>query len=253
MLIFGKWVNLFYEKALGIPSSSVVKAVDRTNKIDKSKQSVKKYTIVLDPGHGGIDTGTSYGTMYEKDLTLKIVKYAEAYLKDKGYTVVLTRNEDKLIPLKQIGNIANSSNADAFVSIHINSINDSSFKGITTYYYDVNGYEKEERTKLAETIEKYALKNDGWDNKGIRRQNLAVLRYSNMPSVLVECGFITNTDDREKLAKDAILKKLGENVSDGVIDYLNQNSTSAHSRDSYNNKSKTVKSSVANSGKKSKE
>lgn len=220
MLIFGKWLNLFYEKALGMPSPAVVKAVDGNNS-KVNKKPIKQYIIVLDAGHGGIDAGTSYKDIYEKDLTLKIVKYAEIYLKDKGYTVVLTRNEDKLVPLKEIGNIANASHADVFVSIHINSINDINFKGITTYYYDMNGYEKEERIKLAETIEKETMKNDGWENKGIRRQNLAVLRYSNMPSALVECGFITNAEDREKLSKDDILKRLAENISNGIIEYLN--------------------------------
>lgn len=223
MLIFGKWINVFYEKALGMPSPAVVKAERSNIKVSSNKKAVNQYTIVLDAGHGGIDAGTSYGNIQEKDLTFKIVKYAEAYLKNKGYKVILTRNEDKLVPLKEIGKIANASNADAFVSVHINSINDANFKGITTYYYDVNGYQKEKRMDMAETIEKSAIKDDGWENKGIRRQNLAVLRYSNMPSVLVECGFITNEDDRKRLLKDDVLKKLAKNISDGTIEYLNKN------------------------------
>ncbi len=223
MLIFGKWMNIFYEKALGMPSPAVVKAEKDNIKVGSNKKNMKQYIIVLDAGHGGIDAGTSYKNIQEKDLTFKIVKYAEAYLKDKGYKVVLTRNEDKLVPLKEIGNIANASNADAFISIHINSINDINFNGITTYYYDANGYQKEERMSLAETIEKKAIKNDRWEDKGIRRQNLAVLRYSKMPSVLVECGFITNEDDRKRLLKDDVLKRLAENISDGTIEYLDKN------------------------------
>ncbi|MBV7272136.1 N-acetylmuramoyl-L-alanine amidase [Clostridiaceae bacterium UIB06] len=223
MLMFGKWMNIFYEKALGMPSPAVVKAEKGNIKVGSNKKNMKQYIIVLDAGHGGIDAGTSYKNMQEKDLTFKIAKYAEAYLKDKGYKVVLTRNEDKLIPLKEIGNIANASNADAFISIHINSINDVNFNGITTYYYDANGYQKEQRMSLAETVEKKAIKNDGWEDKGIRRQNLAVLRYSKMPSVLVECGFITNEEDRKRLLKDDVLKRLAENISDGTIEYLDKN------------------------------
>ena len=225
MLVFGKWINIFYEKALGMPSPAVVKAERDNIKVGSNKKAVSQYTIVLDAGHGGIDAGTSYGNIQEKDLTFKIVKYAEAYLKDKGYRVVLTRNEDKLVPLKEIGKITNASNADVFISIHINSINDVNFNGITTYYYDVNGHQKEERMSLAETIEKKAIKSDGWTDKGIRRQNLAVLRYSNMPSVLVECGFITNEGDRKRLLNEDVLKRLAENISDGAVEYLNKNNT----------------------------
>jgi N-acetylmuramoyl-L-alanine amidase len=217
MLLFGKAINPVYEKVLGEPYSPMVKAIDKNNKF---KKPIREYTIVLDAGHGGIDNGTSYKDMYEKYLTFKIVKYAEAYLKDKGCKVVLTRNEDKLIPLKKIGEKVNEANADAFISIHINSINDITFKGITTYYYDAKGYQKDERMKLAQIIEKEAIKDDGWENKGIRRENFAVLRYSKIPCVLVECGFITNEEDREKLSKEDALKRLAENISNGTIEYL---------------------------------
>lgn len=217
MLLFGKVLNPVYEKVLGEPYSPMVKAIDKNNKF---KKPISKYTIVLDAGHGGIDNGTSYKDMYEKYLTLKIVKYAEAYLKDRGFNVVLTRNEDKLIPLKKIGDKVNEANADVFISIHINSINDTSFKGITTYYYDVNGYQKNERIKLAQEIEKKAVKEDKWENKGIRRENFAVLRYSKIPCALVECGFITNDEDRKRLSQEEVLKRLAENISNGTIEYL---------------------------------
>lgn len=219
-LLLCKAINPFYEKMTGETYSPMVKAFGKNSTDNKTKIPEKKYTIVLDAGHGGVDVGTSYKDMYEKDLTLKIVKSSESFLKDKGYNVILTRNEDKLIALKEIGNKVNKANGDVFVSVHINAISDASYKGITTYYYDVNGYQKDERIKLAETIEKEMIKENKWDNKGIRTKNLAVLRYSKIPCALVECGFITNEEDRKKLAKDEVLKSLGENISNGIIEYL---------------------------------
>ncbi|MCI1945408.1 N-acetylmuramoyl-L-alanine amidase family protein [Clostridium luticellarii] len=223
MLVLGKSI-----KILNINNSINMTAVPIDSTIDKQAASskytpLKKYYIVIDPGHGGIDKGTSYGNMYEKDLTLKIARYAAAYLKGKGNVVFLTRNEDKLLGLDEIGDKVNSSYADAFVSIHVNSLNDNNFNGITTLYYDVNGYQKDERIKLARAIESEAVKNDNWANKGIKRQNLAVLRYSKVPGVLVECGFITNAQDRIRLSNENVLKRLGENISNGIIYYLNEN------------------------------
>ncbi|AWI03011.1 N-acetylmuramoyl-L-alanine amidase family protein [Clostridium drakei] len=208
----------------------VVMAVDKgeTKKSAATNinKNISKDVIVLDAGHGGIDNGTSYKNLYEKDLTLKMVKYAEAYLKSKGYTVVLTRNKDELIPLKEIGRRVNASSGTVFVSIHVNSISDANFKGITTLYYDVQDYQKDERIKLANILEKEAVKSDKWESKGIKKQNVAILRYSKIPCALVECGFITNSEDRDKLSKDEVLKRLSENISNGIIKYLKQSSDS---------------------------
>ncbi|NMM65286.1 N-acetylmuramoyl-L-alanine amidase [Clostridium sp. P21] len=225
LLLFGKAaINLKESKIMG--SQPVVMAVGKngTNKLETTKvdKHLKKDTIVLDAGHGGIDNGTSYKNLYEKNLTLKMVKYAESYLKSKGYTVVLTRNKDELIPLKEIGRRVNASSGTVFVSIHVNSISDPNFKGITTLYYDVQGYEKQERIKLANILEKEAVKSDNWTSKGIKKQNVAILRYSKIPCALVECGFITNNEDRDKLCKDEVLKRLSQNISDGIIKYLKQ-------------------------------
>lgn len=221
MLILSKNINILNGKdSINITAAPLENIV---NKSPSTSTSSSKYYIVLDPGHGGIDMGTSYGSMKEKDINLKIAKYAKSYLNSKGNKVLLTREEDKLLSLKEIGNKVNSSGGDVFVSIHVNSLNDKNFKGITTLYYDVNGYQRQERIKLANSIEKECVKNDGWENKGIKRQNLAVLRYSKIPGVLVECGFITNEQDRKRLSNERILKTLAVNISNGIISYLNEN------------------------------
>ncbi|KZL90146.1 N-acetylmuramoyl-L-alanine amidase family protein [Clostridium magnum] len=225
--IFGKMSIFLQRDGTSFP---IVMAVDK-NKEENSNNN-KNYTIVLDPGHGGVDLGTSYKNFNEKDLTLKIVKYAEEYLKDEGYAVVLTRNEDKLVPLKEIGNIANNSNADVFVSVHINSLQDINYKGITGYYYDGKGYETDERIKLVKTIGDEILKSDSWEDKGVKRENFAVLRYTKMPSALIECGFITNEEDRARLSKDEVLKRLAENISKGIINYLDHQVKNGYNKNS---------------------
>jgi N-acetylmuramoyl-L-alanine amidase len=233
--IFGKGMILFREgKFIKESTSPIVMAVDKNKNPGKSEKAEKnkKYVVILDAGHGGMDFGTSYKNLNEKNLTFKIVKYAEEYLKDEGYTVVLTRNEDKLIPLQQIGNIANDANADVFVSIHVNSLDDINYKGITAYYYDGKGYETDERIELSKTIEDEILKSDSWENKGVKRENFAVLRYTKMPSTLIECGFITNEEDRARLSRDEVLKKLAKSISGGIIKYLDENGNNGYTENS---------------------
>ncbi|WP_125153423.1 N-acetylmuramoyl-L-alanine amidase family protein [Clostridium rectalis] len=181
-----------------------------------------KKLIVIDAGHGGKDKGTIMGSLYEKDINLKISKYTKNYLEYAGYKVLMTRNEDKFIPLREIGNIVNKEKPEIFVSIHVNSFKESKYKGISTYYYDYKGYQRDERIKLAKTIQNSNAKSGLWYDRGIYRQNIAVLRYSKSPCVLVECGFITNPDDRDKLNKDKALKITAKNIALGIIEYCNR-------------------------------
>lgn len=177
-------------------------------------------TVVIDAGHGGIDKGANLGKIYEKDLTLKIANYASEELKFAGYKVIMTRDNDKLLSLKEIGDITNAASADVFVSVHINENKSSVFKGMTSYYYDPNGFQKNERIKFAQIMQDNLIKSDDWEDRGILRQNLAVLRYSQIPCVLLECGFLSNTEDKDKLTKDEVLKNIGINIEKGITSYL---------------------------------
>lgn len=184
------------------------------------KENPYKHVVVLDAGHGGEDIGANVDNTYEKDITLKITDYTEKELLYRGFNIVKTRDEDKLIPLGDIGKIANASSADIFLSVHINFNNDSVYKGVSTYYYAPQGYEKEERIKLAQTIQKEIVKSDAWEDRGILTENFQVLRDTKMPSVLLECGFLSNYDDRQKLLNDEALKNFAVNISNGVENYF---------------------------------
>lgn len=178
------------------------------------------HVVVLDAGHGGVDKGANFGNTYEKDINLKIANYAAIELQFKGFKVIQTRDTDELLKLKEVGDITNASSADIFVSVHINENKENKYKGVTSYYYDPNGFQKQERIKLAKDIQKELIKSDEWYDRGVLRQNFAVLRYSKIPAVLLECGFLSNAEDRGKLNQDIVLRNLAHNITDGIINYF---------------------------------
>lgn len=180
-----------------------------------------KFKVVLDPGHGGVDKGVNIGDIYEKDITLKIVKLMINELRYNGCEVLPTRKTDELHALSEVADFANNNNADVFLSIHVNSFQESKYQGIGTYYYDDSGFQKEERIKFAQTIQKHSIKSDGWNDRGIFRDQLRVLRLSKVPCALIECGFLTNPEDKARLLDDKVLSNLANSLSDGILEYLN--------------------------------
>ena len=186
------------------------------------------YKVILDPGHGAYDVGTNRQELKEKDITLKIAKYAVNDLIYNGCDVVLTRDKD-IVPrnaknskedVRARAAIANEENGDLFISIHVNDFTDNVQKGITTYYFCPNNFQLEERKKLAKLVQEQLIKDDGWKDRGIKSENFGVLRTTNMPSILIECGYISNQEDRDRLTNDKMLRNIAYNLSEGVIDYL---------------------------------
>ena len=213
---------------VGYPKSKVKQGLSKSSVILNKTSKVYKYKIVVDAGHGEWDPGTSSGKLYEKDITLKIAKYIEEYLKGKDCEVVMTRTADKVstkTAMEQVNYVAvlsNEASPDAFVSIHVNSNEEPSCKGVSTcYYYNEANYQKEERLKLANIMQKQMIKDDNWKNMGIKKQKLVVLSKSTAVSALIECGFISNSEDRARLTNDEVLKRLAKNISEGVLEYLN--------------------------------
>lgn len=196
------------------------------SKIDKPYD----YKVVVDPGHGGFDPGTNLKGIIEKNVTLNISKDLEKYLIYNGCKVLMTRNSDAL-PDKNSKNekqdlrarcaiIANEK-PDAAVSIHVNSFKDSKYSGITTCYYPSRGgTQSAQKLQLAKSIEKEVSKSDGWKSRGVFVDNLALTR-PDIPCVLMECGFITNDGDRQRLTNNQALDNLANNISNGVVDFLN--------------------------------
>ncbi|MGN0165915.1 MAG: N-acetylmuramoyl-L-alanine amidase [Lachnospiraceae bacterium] len=171
--------------------------------------------IVIDPGHGGFDNGATYNGRTEKDDNLKIALALGDILQNNGFDVEYTRTVDTYDSPIQKARIANATGADYFVSIHRNAAYaPNTYEGVQTLVYDNSGIRKE----LAEAINSQ-LEEVGYNNIGVEtRKDLAVLRRTNMPAVLVEVGFIDNDYDNSLL--DADVNRTAQAIADGIMQAL---------------------------------
>ena len=176
--------------------------------------------VVLDPGHGGSANGAEYGGVMEKDLNLSIALQAARMLEYAGVTVLMTRTDDRDVGLYERTDLANGQEADLFVSIHCNaSLDHNDAVGIYTCAYN----EKSAGWRLAETLYwtvQAATGTPGFDMEP--RPNLAVLRTSQMPAALVECGFMSTPEELALLVQPEYQAKLARGIADGVLAYLAQ-------------------------------
>ena len=169
-------------------------------------------TIVLDAGHGGSDFGATYLGRMEKDDNLRLTMAVGNILQNAGQNVIYTRTGDVYETPSQKAQEANAANADYFVSIHRNSSPyDNQYTGIESLVYDKYGT----AAKMAGNINRQ-LEDIGFVNQGVNeRTNLAVLRQTNMPAVLVEVGFI-NTD-RDNMLFDSRFNEIAQAIADGIL------------------------------------
>lgn len=176
-------------------------------------QAGKFRTVIIDPGHGGKDNGGSYGRVYEKHLALDTSLRVDYLLRQKGYSTRLTRKSDVFITLSKRAEIANRYSNSIFVSIHYNYTYNKSIKGLETFYYT-------SRSKpLAGYIQSGMLRKYGAHNRGVKYARYAVLRRGNNPSVLVECGFVSNYAERKRCMKGWYRQKMAEGIVDGIVKY----------------------------------
>lgn len=186
--------------------------------------------IYIDPGHGGSESGAVTAGVYEKDLNLKVSNKVRDLLENKGYTVVMARENDTYLSLSHRAQEANRLGADLFVSIHHNAFNGSAH-GIETFYYNENGNTNnpkandkgriQDSKKLAEEIQKELIAETGAFDRGVKKANFHVIRETTMPAVLVEGGFIDNTVERAKLVLDSYQQKIANAIFKGINSFLN--------------------------------
>ena len=216
--------------------------------------------IVIDPGHGGHDTGTigPHG-LYEKDLVLDVSKRLGKLLQSRlGAEVVFTRNDDTFIPLETRTSIANQEQADLFVSVHANSSRDSDARGVETYYLnftsspealevaarenaasDKSIHELQDLVKtiaLKEKIEEsrefasdvqqslhagLSVKTSGLRDRGVKKAPFVVLIGANMPSILAEISFLSNPGDEKRLKTPDYRQRIAESLYRGISRYVN--------------------------------
>src|SRR3954469_9736187 len=168
-------------------------------------------TIVVDAGHGGFDRGGVPGQrISEKDKTLDVAQRLKRILQAQGYRVIMTRDSDVFIPLGTRCSIANSYRGAQFVSIHFNCASRIGANGIETYYY------RGDSAGLAASIHRNVVSISPSENRGIRRRGFYVLRRTAIPSVLVECGFLTNPIEGRLALSADYRQRLAEQIARGI-------------------------------------
>jgi N-acetylmuramoyl-L-alanine amidase len=215
--------------------------------------------IVIDPGHGGHDTGTiGPNGLEEKDLVLDVSRRLGKLLQTRlGAEVIYTRKDDTFIPLETRTAIANQEAADLFVSVHANSSHDPDARGVETYYLNFtsssealevaareNAVSEKSIHELQDLVKKIALKekieeshefasdvqnslhsglaakNPGLRDRGVKKAPFIVLIGANMPSILAEISFVSNPGDERRLGSSDYRQKIAESLYRGIAKYV---------------------------------
>lgn len=173
-----------------------------------------RYTIVLDPGHGGNDRGTEEGRAVEKEINLAIALKVKERLEEEKIRVILTRDQDIYVDLDERVQKANNENADLFVSLHCNYYDkDSSIRGFECYYDRDSERGKYYGERLIREIEERKK----ITSRNAKPENYHVLRNAQVPAVLVEMGFLSNYAERTDLMDAGYQDELAAEVADGIV------------------------------------
>jgi N-acetylmuramoyl-L-alanine amidase len=179
---------------------------------------LKDKTIVLDPGHGGEDNGTTGASgTFEKNLTLRTAKLLYDKLRAAGANVYLTRGNDSYISLASRVSFAQSLNADAFISLHYDSNLDGSVRGSTGYYY--HDYQK----ALAEEVYSSTINQTGLKNRGVRFGDFHVIRENSQKATLIELGYLSNPSEEITLNSGQFQENAATGIYNGLARYFKQN------------------------------
>lgn len=169
-------------------------------------------TVVIDAGHGGFDRGgIPHQRVAEKEMTLDVAQRLAKTLRKAGYRVIMTRDSDVFVTLGDRIRVANQTRNAIFVCVHFNSATREGANGIETYYYS------RESAELAANIHRQVVAGTTTENRGIRRRGYYVLRRASVPAVLVECGFLTNSDEARQILQASYREKLADRIADGIM------------------------------------
>lgn len=182
----------------------------------REKGTLKGLTIVIDPGHGGHDRGTTGARgSIEKDLTLMTSELLATKLQNAGADVVLTRNSDTYVLLGARASMAQYHDADAFVSIHYDAHVDPSISGFTSYYT------KSEQQPLAEAINRGLAANISLRDRGAQFGDYHVLRENNRTGALIELGYLSNYNEERQITTEKFREQATYGIYQGLLDYFN--------------------------------
>ncbi|MFC4320905.1 SH3 domain-containing protein [Litchfieldia salsa] len=214
----GDWYKIEISTGkVGYIAGWIVQVIGDTPAVQKPgvNQYLKNKTIIIDPGHGGRDGGAVgvRGT-YEKTLTLRTAKLVYDKLSAAGANVYLSRSSDTYVSLASRVSISHYRNADAFVSVHYDSINNSSVRGVTSYYY------KNIDVPVASALQTEIIKYTGLKDRGHRSGNYQVLRSNRQPSVLLELGYLSNLSEELTINTSSYQEKVSSGIFYGLAQYF---------------------------------
>ena len=171
-------------------------------------------TVVVDAGHGGKDSGAlRRHAPPEKAVALDVALRVDRKLRQSQLKTVLTRTNDTFIPLDNRVAIGNEQRNSIFVSIHFNDSRRRGVEGVETYYHSPYAYD------LAAAIERSLSTLPGTMNRGVHPARFRVLRNARYPSVLVECGYLSNRSEARDVADAAYREKLADKIAEAIVDY----------------------------------
>jgi N-acetylmuramoyl-L-alanine amidase len=201
--------------------TSLILSLRHPPQIDKGNQPLKGIKIVLDPGHGGKETGATGPTGYtEKEVNLVVSKLLRSELKKLGATVIMTREVDMDISLDDRVKIINETKPTIALSIHYNALPDGgdaeNTKGVSIFWYHPQSHD------LAIFLQNYLVKKLNRPDYGSYWNNLALTRPHSAPSLLLELGFLINPVEFEWITNTKEQEKLAKTIADGVVAWLQQ-------------------------------
>jgi len=221
-----------------VPVSDDASATDEAALVTNNTTTQK--VVMLDPGHGGEDPGavSDYSGIKEKDINLRIALKTRELLESEGFKVLMTREEDKLEYQPGTTNIIqkrkqdllrrkkmmDEGGADIVVSIHMNKFGQTQYYGAQTFY-PPNSVEGQ---KLATSIQKSLRENVDPNNTRsalVKKEPIIILKNYKTPTVIVECGFLSNPEEEKKLQTEEHLDKIAFAIKEGIKDYFNSSAS----------------------------
>jgi len=229
MTVSVAWISFHQEKR---------PAVYKESKATQPRTSKPFAVVVLDPGHGGQDSGAMCGGVMEKDLTLDIARRVDRLLDSEGIATLMTRVGDSYVPLADRAAFGNRVNDSIFISIHFNEDNKPVASGVETYYAahqiasgsilaswlpffsrPPSNSPKPESQSLAGFIQEALVARTHSVDRGTQAKQFFVIANITSPAVLIEGGFITNKDELSKLVSEDYRDQLAAAVADGILRY----------------------------------
>ncbi len=214
-------------------SGIMMRCVRRAEAANGFTLPITNRVIVIDAGHGGVDVGASDNGLSEKDINLEVAKLVREYIEEGGGEVIMSREEDvgthdpdresgisqKKSDLTERKKLSDEYGADAFVSVHMNKFPEEKYKGAQVFY----SKSSDESKKLADSMQKSVKDTLKDNNERVAKadeRDVFILKDTNCPSVIVECGFLSNPEEAKLLKDKKYQEKLAWGIYLGIVDFF---------------------------------